>query len=143
MEVIKGTDPRVKTKAEVEDVAMGVAAHKVEVVEIAIFVEANTHQESALHMERHVLNAMEKAILQKCANLEAHHRVRIMVKVKDNQGLKAKNKKFNEVVQSDSDDEGQYDDYIDTKQEHDNVETLYYHNVLIQSSKQNVESCVI
>ena len=49
---------------------------------------------------------------------------------------KSKNRKFNEVVQSDSNDEGQYDDYIETKQEYDNVETFYYHNVVIQSSEQ-------
>ena len=69
---------------------MSVVTHKVEVVEIVSFAEANTHQESVLHIDRHVLNAMEKNILQKCASLEANHRVRIVVKVKDNQGLKAK-----------------------------------------------------
>ena len=42
MEVTKGTDRRVKAKARVKDVAMGIVAHKVEVVEIASFVEANT-----------------------------------------------------------------------------------------------------
>ena len=58
MEVTKGTDPRVKAKAEV--VAMGMITHKGEVVEIVSFAEANTHQESVLHTNRHVLNAMEK-----------------------------------------------------------------------------------
>ena len=53
-------------------------------------MEANTYQETVLHMDRHVLNAMEKTILQKCASLEGNHRIRIIVKVKDNQGLKAK-----------------------------------------------------
>ena len=70
--------------------AMGMVTHKVEVVKILSFVEANTHQGSVLHMDRHVLNAMEKTILQKCTILEANHRVRIIVKVKDNQGLRAK-----------------------------------------------------
>ena len=60
----KSTDPRVKAKVKVDDMAMGVVTHKVEVVEIVSFVEANTHQESILHMDRHVLNAMEKKILQ-------------------------------------------------------------------------------
>ena len=66
---------------------MGMVTHKVEVVENVSFVEANTHQETVLHMDIHVLNA---TILQKCASLEANHRVRIVVKVKDNQGPKTK-----------------------------------------------------
>ena len=86
----KGTDPRVNAKAKIKDVAMGVVTHKVEMVEIVSFVEPNTHQESVLHMNKHILNAMEKSILQKFASLDANHRVRIRVKVKDNQGLKAK-----------------------------------------------------
>ena len=60
MEVTKDTNPRVKAKAEVKDIVMGMVTHKVEVVEIVSFVEANTHQESVLHMDRHVLNAMKK-----------------------------------------------------------------------------------
>ena len=51
-------------------------------------------------------------------------------------GSKSKNRKFNQVVQSDSDDESQYDDYTETKQEYGNVETLYYHGVVIHSSEQ-------
>ena len=35
-----------------------------------------------------------------------------------------------------TDDEGQYDGYIETKQEYDNVETLNYHDGVIQSSEQ-------
>ena len=49
---------------------------------------------------------------------------------------KSKNRKFNEVVQSNPDDETKYNDYIETKQEYDNVVTLYYHNVVIQASEQ-------
>ena len=60
MDVTKGTYPRVKAKGEVEDAAMGVVTHKVEVVENVSFAEANTHQGSVLHMDRHVSNALGK-----------------------------------------------------------------------------------
>ena len=86
---------------------------------------------------------MEKNILQKCATLKANHRVRIIVKFKNNHSLKAKIRKFNDVVQIDPDDEGQYDDYIETKQEYDKLETLCYHNVVIQSSEQKCRIMMI
>ena len=44
IEVTKGTDPRVKAKAKVKDMTMDMVTHKVELVEIVSFVEANTHQ---------------------------------------------------------------------------------------------------
>ena len=48
-----------------------------------------------------------------------------------------KSKNFNEFVQSDSDNEGQQNDYNDKKlQEYNNVETLYYQDVAISSSEQ-------
>ena len=89
MEVTKGTDPRVKAKAKVEDVAMGMVTHKVEVAEIvSLWKRTPTKKVSCIWTD--VLNAMKKNILQKCASLEANHRVKIVVKVKDNQCLKAK-----------------------------------------------------
>ena len=66
MEVTKGTSPRVNAKTKVKDVAMGGVTHKVEVVKIVNFAESNTHQESVLHMDRHVLNAMEKHFEKVC-----------------------------------------------------------------------------
>ena len=119
----------------VEDIAMGAVIHKVEVVEIVSFVEANIHHKSVLHTVRHVLNAIEKTILQKCKSRNKSQS-QDHSKGQRQSRSKSKNRKFNEVVQSDCDDEGQYNDYVETKQEYDKVETLYYHNVAIQSSEQ-------
>ena len=66
MEVTKGTNPRLRAKAKVMDMAMGVVAHKVEVVEIVNFAETKTHQESVLHAYRHVLNVVEKHFAKVC-----------------------------------------------------------------------------
>ena len=49
---------------------------------------------------------------------------------------RSKNKNLNKVAQSDSDN-GQFDDSDETKlQEYNNVEILYYHDVVIHSSEQ-------
>ena len=68
MEVTKGINPRVKAKTEVEVMAMGLVTHKAEVVEIVSFAETNTHQESVLQIDRHVLNVNGKKHFAKVCN---------------------------------------------------------------------------
>ena len=135
----KDTDPNPKAKANEKAMAMAEAIDlRVVTVVIASSVGLNTLLESALLMVSSATNAMVTTILTEYVILRSHHRVMtkvISVNLDLRVGLRVKN--FNEVVQSDSNNEHQYNDYDDTKlQEYDNAETLYYHDVVISSSEQ-------
>ena len=79
-------DPNPRTKA----VDVGMVAHKVEMVVIASFVEANIHLENALLMASRATNGMVKTILAKCADLRPDHRVVAAIKVRINISLDLK-----------------------------------------------------
>ena len=86
MAQIKGIDPNPRTKA----VDMDVVTHKVEMVVIASFVEANIHLENALLMARCATNVMVKTILAKYVDLGPDHRVVATPKVRININLDLK-----------------------------------------------------
>ena len=63
MTEIKDRDPNPRTEAVLKAMDMGVVNHKVEMVVIASFVEANIHLENALLMASSATNIMVKIIL--------------------------------------------------------------------------------
>ena len=90
MAEIKDIEPNPRTKAMVKAMDMGVIAHKVEIMVIAGFVEANIHLENALLMGSNATNVMVKTIFAKCTDLEPDHRVVVMTKVRINVSLDLK-----------------------------------------------------
>ena len=69
---------------------MGMVTHKVEIVVIASFAEANIHLENDLFMASSGTNVMVKTILAKCADPKPDHRVVAATKVLINVSLDLK-----------------------------------------------------
>ena len=134
----KDINPNQKTKGAERVVAMVEATDlRVITVVIASSVELNILLESALLMVSSATNAMVKTILAEYVILRLGHSHDKNDKHQCRSKGRPKSKNFTKVVQSDSDNEGHYDDYDDTNlQECDNVETLYYFDVVISSSEQ-------
>ena len=81
---IKDIDPNLRTKAMIKAMDVGVVTHKIDMVVIASFAEANIHLENALLMANSTTNVMVKTILVEYVDLGPDHRVVALTKIRRN-----------------------------------------------------------